>query len=102
MYLCIVNRIKGQHEITTLTMSEQLHMERHSEFVSGFPHPSTLQQAHLKRLTSASVQEGGGVGGRGVSNYAASILDTTVIHRTCTSKGPLSDFAGHMNNSAYV
>lgn len=99
MHLSVINRIVGQHEITTsFTMSTHFHTKRHLEMELFLP--SHILAPRNKPISKHSHLHEGGK--KIDSNYAASILNATIIHRTCTSKGPLSDFAGHMNNSAYV
>lgn len=87
--------MKSQHLLQCLNIRQLRHIELEL-FV-----PSNILVPRNKPISKHShLHEGGGK--NPVSNYAASILNATIIRRTCTSKGPLSDFAGHMNNSAYV
>lgn len=100
MYHSVINEIEGQHEIaTSFAMSQHFHTKRHIELELFVP-SNILVPCNKPISKHSHLHEGGGK--NPVSNYAASILNATIIRRTCTSKGPLSDFAGHMNNSAYV
>lgn len=89
MYHSIMNRIEVTHE-TTISFRKSQHLEVEL-FTAWHLITSPSQNMHICMS-----------GKKRGSNYAAPILNATIIRRTCTSKGPLSDFAGHMNNSAYV
>lgn len=91
MHRSIMIRIEGQYEITTsFTVSQHFHTKRHLEVELFSPfhilaHPtSSSENTHICMSREK----------KHASNYAASVLNATVIRRTCTSKGPLSDFAG--------
>lgn len=101
----VINRIEGQHEITTsFTIFKYFHTKRHLE-IEFFFLPSHMLAPRNKPVSKHSHLHAGVKKTHKktpVNNYAASILNVTIIRGTCTSESPLSDFAGRMNNSAYV